>query len=91
MLEKDKNNENQDSKYIESLKPKKYPIPFISRGYKGKYYLYYVIKDTNKRVKKTLRTRSQELAIKILNEFKKKYNMQENLKQIVKLSDLEKR
>ena len=51
----------------------KYIEPFISKGYKGKYDIYYIDLKTGKRTKKTTSITSQRLAYRDLELFKKAY------------------
>lgn len=56
-----------------SSKQVKYIEPFISKGYKGKYDIYYIDLKTGKRTKKTTSITSQRLAYRDLELFKKAY------------------
>jgi len=47
--------------------------PFISKVYKGNYYIYYTNLETGKRTKKTTKTKNQREANKELELFKRRY------------------
>ncbi|MCI0450280.1 MAG: site-specific integrase [Chlorobi bacterium] len=47
--------------------------PFIGKGYKGNYYIYYTNLETGKRTKKTTNTKNQREANRELEIFKRRY------------------
>jgi integrase len=72
-----------------SPKQIKYIEPCISKGYKGKYDIYYINLTTGKRTKKTTRTKIQREAFRELELFKKAYYNNLDTVKINNLFDLQ--